>query len=235
MILDVQLRFDYRVSGQHVMLNIANQECFTGGGWRGGQLQMATSPLGGGIANAGSQADFSCLPVRAQKDVFYSDLRSQRQLDRLHNPSVVETAARDVINCLVPVRDFLQDIPVDRLVTGFQHPDRQKVACLRLDGVGHIQNERSLRTLVRARIDPVNPHLCQVVHSAETQQVTPLCIGMRRRGKLAPVPDYTVVCRKNLLKDSRHPRRLGLRRRPRKPFPRPPHILRVRRDQPLPV
>jgi len=159
------------------------------------------------------------------------DDRGLGQLDRFGDAAVIIRAPIGEGHVFVAVRRLVQDDAVDRLVMWIQHPDGKPMRRVRRHGrqrIGDIQCERRLAALMLPNVDPVDPHLSQVVDDTEAQQIASLGITWGFRGEGTRVPGNAVVTGERLLDDAGNRGSLGSREgKHRVPVLLPAHVVGV--------
>ena len=78
-----------------------------------------------------------------------------------------------------------------------------------------------------AHVDAVDPHVGQVVHGPEPQQVAALSVRIGRRGEIPPVPGHAVMAGEDFLNDPRDRGRLRAGDRLLPPFLLPADVLGI--------
>ena len=144
-----------------------------------GQLHDPLRRLGRRVAHAGPHANLSALPVGDHVQVLDPHCRREEQFHRIQNPAAVVRRVRGDRVLLRPGRGLLQRDAVDRLVGRVEHAHGEPVGLARLDRAGRVQHERRLAPLVAPDRDAVDPHLRQIVHRMEPEEIAAFRIWPR--------------------------------------------------------
>jgi hypothetical protein len=124
------------------------------------------------VAHRHRDGDPVGMQVGPDEKIRYVDRRHAAQRHGIGDAAHVGRAAGPRRIRTIGMRDLFEHVAVDGGVGGVEHPHRQQVVGVQTDGLGDVELERGLPTLIAPDVLAVQPDLSQVVHRAEAQQET---------------------------------------------------------------